>query len=102
MKKVIDGLVYNTDTAIEIASWDNGLSTTDFNNCEETLYKTKNGKFFVYGEGGALTRWSESYGNSRYGGKGIITLVQEEALMWCEDHSVDADIISQYFSIDEA
>lgn len=99
MKRIIDGKLYNTDTAIEIASWDNGLYSSDFGHCTETLYKTKNGAFFVYGSGGAMSRWSVPVGsNGRGGGDGMEALTEAEALRWCEDCAIDVDDMAEHFT----
>lgn len=52
MKKIINGKMYNTETATELGDFWNGLSTSDFRNLSETLYRKKNGEFFLYGQGG--------------------------------------------------
>ena len=103
MKKVIEGKVYNTETATRIASYDNGLSHRDFGFCEEDLYKTAKNAFFVHGEGGAMSRWSKLVGsNGRAAGSGIEVMSKVDALAWCESHDVDADTIAKHFEIDEA
>jgi hypothetical protein len=102
-KKVINGKVYNTETATRVASYDNGLSHRDFGFCEEDLYKTKKGAWFLHGEGGAMSRWSRPVeSNGRCGGSGIEVLTQAEALAWCEEHGVDADVIAEHFQVEEA
>lgn len=102
MKKVIDGKAYNTETATQIANWDNGVYGSDFNACDETLYVTQKGNYFVAGAGGALTRWSRSCGNNgRQGGEGIEVLTKAQALEWCETHGVDADTITKHFEVEE-
>lgn len=102
MKKVIDGKIYNTETATEIARWDNGMSNNDFGWCDESLYVTKNGAYFVYGAGGALSRWSAPCGNNgAQGGKNVEVLTKAEALRWCEEHDVAADTITEHFEVQE-
>ena len=101
MKQVIDGKLYDTETAEKIEVFDNGLARSDFHSLSETLYKTKSGRFFLVGEGGALTRWFQPIGNGRGGGSGIQALSAGEALEWCETHRVDADVIAQHFDIEE-
>ena len=103
MKRVINGLTYNTNTAEEIGQDDNGVGKSDFRFYDETLYKTKKGRFFLAGEGGALTKWAEPYpgGGSQFG-SGIIALDKKDALEWCESHDIDPDIIAEHFEIDEA
>lgn len=103
MKKVIDGKVYNTDTADLIASYNNGMSRRDFGWCEEDLYKTKKGAWFVHGEGGAASRWAEQVRKNEFrGGEGIEMLSEIDARTWCETHGVDADTITEYFPVEEA
>lgn len=85
MKKVINGKMYNTETATRIASWDNGIYGNDFKSCEEDLYLSKKGQYFVAGSGGAMSSYAQSYGNSRGSGEDIRLLSKEEARNWCEE-----------------
>jgi len=102
MKKVINGKIYNTETADYIASWDNGMYPGDFGRCDEDLYKTEKGAFFIHGDGGAASRWSEPCGGNGYcGGSGIEVLTKAQALEWCESHDVDADTVSEHFEVQE-
>ena len=103
MKKVIDGKVYNTETATKIGCYWNGYSTRDFHYEELTLYKTNKGNFFVAGESGALGCFAKSIGNGSTGGDGLFALTKEEALDWAERY-LDAEDYEEYFSdlIEEA
>ncbi|MEG0774375.1 hypothetical protein [Clostridium sp.] len=103
MRKVIERRVYDTETALIIAEYWNGLGRNDFGYFEETLYRTKKGSFFLYGSGGPLTRYSESSGNQTWGISTIIPLSHDEAYDWLERHN-EIDAIEEYFSceIDEA
>lgn len=101
MKKIIDGKIYNTETAEEIGSFHNALSHSDFRHLEESLYKTKKGAYFVHGYGGAMTRWAESNGDCQYGSSGIEVLTTQEAREWCEQHEIDADVIISHFETEE-
>ena len=38
MKKIVNGRLYDTDTAKMFGSWSNGLSSSDFHYCTEDLY----------------------------------------------------------------
>lgn len=103
MKKVINGKLYNTETVERIAAWDNGLSNRDFGSCEEALYVTGKGAYFVAGEGGPLSRYARHIGsNETRGGEGLEVLTQAEALTWCEEHCVRADTIAKFFTVVEA
>ena len=58
MKKTINKKVYNTETAAVVKT--NTVSYFgDPAGYEETLYKTKKGDFFVYGIGGAESKYPE-------------------------------------------
>lgn len=86
MKKVINGKMYNTETAKEVGYWDNRYPTNDFNWCSETLYKKKTGEFFIYGEGGALSEYSRKVGQHQWsGGSNIIPLTYDETQEWVEE-----------------
>ena len=103
MKKVIDGKMYNTETAEFLGKSWNGNATTDFAYCCEKLYRTKKGKFFLHGKGGAMTRYSQKCGNNtRCGGEGIVPLTIEEAREWVENH-LDADeYVAIFGEVEEA
>jgi hypothetical protein len=104
MKKVIDGLMYNTETAHCVGSWDNGRYGNDFYACEETLYKTKKGNYFIYGIGGAASRYARSCGqNTTCGSSDIIPLSSGEAQRWAEEH-LSGDGVEKEFAatIEEA
>ena len=100
MKKIINGLRYDTKNAIEVGSYDHGCypGSGDFSHWSATLYKTpRSNRFFLYGEGGAMTRFAERspYGGS-CGGSDLQPLSREDALAWAEQY-LDADAIEQHF-----
>jgi hypothetical protein len=89
MKQVIDGKTYNTETATELANsrWGN---CSDLRHWSETLYRTKNGAYFLAGGGGPMTRWSRPCeGGGRSGSTGIQVLSEQEAREWVEKHAND-------------
>ena len=97
MKKIVNGLVYNTETAKEIVSWSNNLSGGDFNHCRESLYRTKNGRWFLCGSGGPMSKYSVSCGsNSCCGGSDIEVITEVEAQEWLENKDEIA-ALEQYF-----
>lgn len=85
MKKIIDGALYNTETAKKLGTWDNGIYGNDFRTVSEELYQTKSGKYFKHGEGGPMTVYAEHHGNSTSGGEQILPLTPEEAREWAEE-----------------
>jgi hypothetical protein len=50
-----------------------------------------------------MSKYSQSIdANNWSGGEGIEVIDDAEALAWCEKHNIDADIIAQYFTIENA
>lgn len=80
MKKVINGKLYNTDTANEIGYI---YDTSGCGNWDEYLFQKKTGEFF-------LKHWS--YRSGEY----IEPISFREAQKWVEDH-MDADSYSKIF-----
>ena len=56
MKKIINNKLYDTDTAKRLG-YDGGGD--GFDSWTEELYKKRTGEYFIYGEGGARTRYGE-------------------------------------------
>lgn len=91
MKKIINGKVYDTDTAKELGTWCNAGTWRDFNHIEETLYRKKTGEFFLHGEGGPATKYAQAVDqNSWSGGERIMPMTFAESREWAEKH-LDAD-----------
>ena len=102
VKKIINGKIYNTDTATFIGNHQHS-NRGDFHFEDTDLYRTPKGAFFVQGTGGAYSRWSKPCGsNGMSGGHGIQAMTPTEALEWCEAAGIDADTIAQYFAVEEA
>ena len=91
MRKIIDGRTYNTETAKELGNWYNTPDESDFTRCEETLYRTTKGAYFLHGEGGPMSPYARSIGqNSWTGSAEIVPLTEAEAREWAEQH-LDAE-----------
>lgn len=99
MKKIINGKLYDTETAKCVGSWSNGGGWRDFSHCEESLYRKRTGEFFLFGEGGPMTKYAKSQGqNSWSGGEEIIPLSAAKAREWAEEH-LDADDYAEIFGM---
>src|SRR5699024_2075672 len=94
--KIVNRKVYNTETAKEIGNWSNGLPYTDTNYIEETFYKTKKGNYFIYGEGGANTMYSERNGSMSSGSKEIKPVNKEEMISCMEDVGLSDEIEKEF------
>lgn len=95
MKKILGGKKYNTETAHRVGEHWNG--NTGFGTCSETIYRKRTGEYFLYGEGGPMSKYSVSYGDNEWGyGQEIQPLTVDEAKEWAEEH-LDADKYEQEF-----
>lgn len=100
MKKVVDGKMYNTETAELVHGWSNGRGYSDFKHREKTLYLTKKGSWFIYHSGGAMTDMAKSAGDNSYSGSSDIEPVtRKDAARFLETHD-GVDALEKYF-IDE-
>ncbi|MBW2631253.1 MAG: hypothetical protein JRC90_05745 [Deltaproteobacteria bacterium] len=82
MKRIIDGKVYDTETA-ELIEEESFSNPRDFHHTFQSLYKTKKGAYFFHGGGGPMTEYAIDLGNNNTGGSSNIWIVeQEDALKW--------------------
>jgi hypothetical protein len=102
MRRVIGGKVYDTAKAVLVHEWDNA-QYGDFNFCEESLYRTRNGGFFLAGEGGLRSSYAVNVGGSFFGsGEGLRPITDAEAREWLETHDGRAEVIEEHFETSEA
>lgn len=95
MKVIIEGRRYDTEAPkTKLIAKDSSIEgPSDFRYWEEALYRTGNGNWFLAGEGGAMTHWSQSAGgSSRCGGSGIRPLSSEQAREWLERAEKTAEL----------
>lgn len=103
MKKVLNGKMYNTETATIVGSWDNGCQVNDFAYCAETLYRSQKGTYFLHGESGAQGPYAEETGNGRYqNGEEIVPMKESEARAWAEEVLEADDFVRTFGDIEEA
>lgn len=98
MKKIINGMRYDTEKSILVGEYHTpGIGTNDFRYWEASLYKTpRSGQFFLAGEGHAMTRFAGNYGDSQGWGEGLFPMAKDEALAWAEQY-LDAETIEKHF-----
>lgn len=90
MKKVIKNSVYDTETATRLGYYDNGFPSDDHEYFEEALYRTKSGKYFLYGKGGWASPYSTHRGLNVVGSEKIEPLTYDEATEWAQER-LDGD-----------
>lgn len=59
MKKIINGKMYNTETAKLIAHWDNNYSVSDNCYMKTNIYLKRTGEYFIHIDGNAGSRAAE-------------------------------------------
>lgn len=97
MKKIINGKVYDTETAKSLAWWENMADSSNFGYCSEELYRKKNGEYFLFGEGGPRSKYVERVGPNSWGwGERIMPMSYQEATAWAEEH-LDGDKYEEIF-----
>lgn len=97
MQKIINGKMYDTDTATCIGTRDYGLGPCDIDWFFEALYRKASGEYYLYGEGGPRTRYAVDRGGDLIsGGEDIIPLVIEDAKDWAESYLSAAQYIDMF------
>lgn len=98
MKKIINGRRYDTSTAklLGVASYG---YCTDFAYWREELYVKRTGEYFLYGQGGPMSKYSQSAGENQWtGGQKIVPLTLKEAQRWAEKY-LSADEYEAIFGV---
>lgn len=91
MKKIINGKVYDTETAKNCGEWESSPYRNDFSWFCETLFQKKTGEFFIYGQGNAASPFAQVLSqNVRCSGEKITPIAYVEAQEWAEEH-LDGD-----------
>jgi hypothetical protein len=106
MRRVIDGLAYDTETAEQICDISGSAGAypiNDFNWEDTWLYRTKKGAFFISGSGGALSRWATDLGDNKVGGgSGVKPVTEQEARTLVEKHGSGEDYDRVFGPAEEA
>ena len=102
MVKIVKGRKYDTETAREVGCYSNGGGWRDFRHYEETLYRKRTGEYFLFGEGGPMTKYAEQVGQSgRSGGSEIIPLSFDDAREWAEKNPDAAEYEAEFGVVEE-
>lgn len=102
MKKIIEGLTYNTETATELGRYSR-RARWDSNYINEGLFRTKKGRYFLAGEGGAMTHYCRRDGDNAWcEGEKIIPITEDEAREWMEEHCEIEEYVAAFGEPEEA
>lgn len=101
MKKIINGKKYDTATAKALYTMNSG-ALGDFEHVSETLYIKKTGEYFLYGEGGPMSRYARSAGQNCWsGGEAITPITEAKARAWAEKYMDGDEFESIFGEVDE-
>ena len=96
MKKVISGVLCDTDTAKVLGEYEYDCKSS-FHWYTERLYRTKSGKYFLHGEGHAASPYAKKVAQSEWApGEAIKLLPPEAARQWAEDHLDAGEYIAAF------
>ncbi|MBO7669883.1 MAG: hypothetical protein J6S60_04765 [Oscillospiraceae bacterium] len=99
MKKIINGKLYDTETAKRVGVWTNNRSYRDFSFVDEELFRKRTGEFFLHGKGGPMSKYAESCGDNTWsGGEELIPLSAGKAREWAEKN-LSADEYAEIFGM---
>ena len=102
MKKIINGKMYNTETAKLIASCDNGLGCHELYYVCEELYKKKTGEFFLLGTSGSGGMYAQpAEGGFSASGSEIIPYTVGKAKKWLEENASADAYIAAFGEVEE-
>lgn len=96
MKKVVSGVLCDTDTARLIGAYENS-NRGDFHFYREELYRTKSGRYFLYGEGYAASPYARQVAPREWApGESIKLMSPEAAKQWAEENLSGDDYIAAF------
>lgn len=97
MKKIINGKLYNTETAKKLGDWESDQDYRGLYHEEESLYRTKSGNYFLWCYGGAASRYNQQIGQNEWSSGELIQPISEDrAKKWAEE-KLDADDYESIF-----
>jgi hypothetical protein len=99
MKRILDGKIYDTETATlraDISGNDGALPSNEFEWQHTGLYVSPRGTYFIAGRGGARSRWAKPMGLGTGPGEGLIIISDAEARNLFEKFG-DMDKYAEYF-----
>lgn len=101
MRKVIEGKLYDTETAMMLGSSSRG-NEKSLEHVKETLYRKKGGEYFIHGEGGSCTDYAVEVDDSYWlAGEDIRTMSEESARKWAEENMTAEEYIRAFGDVQE-
>lgn len=100
MRRKVEGVVYNTKTAIFLGKYDAGYPKSDIRWSITELYKTKSGEYFLHGAGGPASPYASCDKLGTYSdGEKLIPMSQEKVILWANEYLPDYELEKLYKSM---
>lgn len=96
MKQIINGKLYNTDTAKKIGEFESDYPKDSFRFFSETLYQKQNGEYFLFGQGQAESKYGKKTPQGKISWAKIKPLSYEQSYQWALKN-LSADEFMQNF-----
>ena len=96
MKKIIDGKLYDSDKAEQLALSTNKYPPGNSYFEAEMLYRSPQGQLFIYGHGGPLSGYGITKGNTHYGGEELWLVTEEEAKEFCIENNLTSAVLELF------
>lgn len=104
MKKIIDNRRFDTEKAHLIYEWSDGLPEDNDAHFTETLFRKLTGEYFLYGKGGANSRYAKMGKGPKIGsftaGDDFIPLSRSQARAWAERHMSAESVAAEFVDAD--
>lgn len=92
MRKIINGRIYDTETARKLFEADNDeMYSSPFHVCE-TLYRTRTGYYFLHGVCGYLSAFSRTAAFAKVHSENIKIITETDAIEWVKHYGTDEDM----------
>ena len=88
MRKVIDGVGYDTKKAIFLGQVCSGFSKEDIRWSVTELYRARSGKYFLHGSGGPGSPYAvwDNESDAHIDGEAILPMSQYDVITWAEEY----------------
>jgi len=101
MRKIINDRAYDTDTAELLFRFVGDLEQNDYRFFAQTLYRKKNGEFFMLCEGDAMSPYLRGNGVEPVMGGEIQVLEESEIREWAQFHMTGDEYEAIFGKVEE-
>lgn len=85
MEEIINGRMYDTETAQKKGTWANTWNDNDYSQVIETLYQKKNGEYFLECIGGPNSTYGDYCRGQNWGRTFLKPISSDDAIQWAKN-----------------